>query len=67
MALIFRNLGTRKQGDMSAYSIFNKGFKKPAGSFDASEILTGQAKPNAPVKENRIFGDEEEQLAKMID
>lgn len=29
------NLG-KEAGDMSAYSVFNKGFKKAAGSLDAS-------------------------------
>lgn len=29
------NLGKRKSGEMSAYSVFNKNFKKPAGSMDA--------------------------------
>ena len=30
---IFRNLGKRKPGELSAYSVFNKNFKKIAGSF----------------------------------
>lgn len=38
------NLGKRKPGEMSAYSVFNKGFKKAAGSMDADEMLTGVSK-----------------------
>jgi hypothetical protein len=30
------NLGKRKPGELSAYSVFNKDFKKIAGTFDAS-------------------------------
>ena len=30
-ALIFTNLGTREKGTLSAYSIFNKGYKKLMG------------------------------------
>ena len=34
IAFIFLNLGKRKSGDLSAYSVFNKDFKKIAGTFD---------------------------------
>ena len=34
IVFIFLNLGKRKQGELSAYSVFNKGFKKIAGTFD---------------------------------
>lgn len=33
--LVFTNLGKRKTGDVSAYSVFNKNFQKPAGAMDA--------------------------------
>ena len=35
---LFMNLGTRKKGELSAYSIFNKGGKKLAGTFDVGQI-----------------------------
>lgn len=39
-ALIFMltNLGTRKKGELSAYSVFNKGGKKLMGTLDATQI-----------------------------
>ena len=30
---IFSNLGKRKEGEMSAYSVFNKGYKQLPGTF----------------------------------
>ncbi|KAK9716233.1 hypothetical protein RND81_06G219800 [Saponaria officinalis] len=37
-ALIFMNLGRRKQGELSAYSIFNKDFRELPGTFNADRI-----------------------------
>lgn len=42
--LIFMNLGKRKPGDVSAYSVFNKNFQKAAGSMDADEMMFGKSK-----------------------
>ena len=53
-ALIFMNLGHRKPGDMSAYSVFNKNFRRPAGSMDAEEMLFGHSKNKD--RNERIFG-----------
>ena len=50
---IFSNLGKRKPGELSAYSVFNKDFKKIAGSMDADEMLMGRRKPRS---ETKIFG-----------
>lgn len=41
---IFMNLGKRKPGDVSAYSVFNKNFQKAAGSMDADEMIFGKSK-----------------------
>ena len=41
--LIFTNLGKRKPGELSAYSVFNKDFKRAAGSFDPEALLTGRS------------------------
>lgn len=38
MLSIFFNLGTRKAGELSAYSVFNKDFKKLLGTLDARDI-----------------------------
>lgn len=40
---IFSNLGIRKEGEMSAYSVFNKGFKKLPGTFSAEEMFKGKS------------------------
>lgn len=53
IVLIFRNLGKRKPGDVSAYSVFNKNFQKPAGSMDADEMLFGKSKGG---DRQRLFG-----------
>ena len=36
--LLFTNLGDRKEGELSAYSVFNKGFRNLLGSLTAEEI-----------------------------
>ncbi|XP_074269912.1 uncharacterized protein LOC141592920 [Silene latifolia] len=36
--LIFKNLGRRKEGELSAYSIFNKDFKELPGTFNADRV-----------------------------
>ncbi len=36
--LIFTNLGTRKEGEISAYSVFNKNCEKILGTFDSNQI-----------------------------
>ena len=45
--LIFSNLGTRKPGEASAYSLFNRGFRALPGQLTADEVdrqvRTGQA------------------------
>jgi len=38
MLSMFFNLGTRKAGELSAYSVFNKDFKKLLGTLDARDI-----------------------------
>ena len=43
---IFTHLGKRKDGDLSAYSIFNKGNQKIAGDFSADEFLYGRKRGN---------------------
>ena len=53
---IFANLGKRKPGELSAYSVFNKDFKKIAGTMDADEMLMGRRKGNNPSTSGRIFG-----------
>ena len=40
---IFTNLGKRKEGELSAYSVFNKGFKKLPGTFSPEDILRGKS------------------------
>nr|XP_043607665.1 uncharacterized protein LOC122579534 isoform X2 [Erigeron canadensis] len=37
-AIIFLNLGQRKHGDMSAYSIFNENFRELPGTFNADRV-----------------------------
>ncbi|CAI7851411.1 unnamed protein product, partial [Closterium sp. NIES-53] len=37
-ALIFFNLGTRQQGEASAYSIFNEGFQELPGTLNAQRL-----------------------------
>lgn len=48
---IFLNLGERKSGDMSAYSVFNAGFKQLLGTLNAEqfdcEIRHGESNINA--------------------
>lgn len=36
--VIFTNLGTRKPGEKSAYSVFNEGFEKLPGTFSSDGI-----------------------------
>jgi hypothetical protein len=55
LALIFTNLGKRKRGQLSGYSVFNAGFRRAAGTMDAEQMLTGVAKDR---DEQRIFGAE---------
>lgn len=38
IASIFMNLGTRKKGEMSAYSVFNKGFRELLGTLNADQF-----------------------------
>lgn len=38
LLIIFLNLGKRKEGELSAYSVFNKDGKKLAGEFDTNQI-----------------------------
>ena len=38
LAAIYANLGTRRQGEASAYSIFNDGFQRLPGQLDADVI-----------------------------
>eukprot|EP01025_Chloroclados_australasicus_P023664 TRINITY_DN23946_c2_g1_i2.p3 TRINITY_DN23946_c2_g1~~TRINITY_DN23946_c2_g1_i2.p3 ORF type:complete len:118 (-),score=6.39 TRINITY_DN23946_c2_g1_i2:79-432(-) len=38
LGLIFFNLGKRKQGEMSAYSVFNEGFQELPGQFNAQQV-----------------------------
>eukprot|EP01026_Neomeris_dumetosa_P056663 TRINITY_DN5189_c0_g1_i1.p2 TRINITY_DN5189_c0_g1~~TRINITY_DN5189_c0_g1_i1.p2 ORF type:complete len:217 (-),score=21.63 TRINITY_DN5189_c0_g1_i1:368-1018(-) len=38
LALIFMNLGKRKPGEMSAYSVFNEGFQELPGQFNAQQV-----------------------------
>ena len=38
LVLIFSNLGTKKSGELSAYSVFNPGNIKLPGTFDAQQI-----------------------------
>ncbi|GIL97576.1 hypothetical protein Vretimale_3201 [Volvox reticuliferus] len=38
IAGIFTNLGTRRTGELSAYSIFNRGVRRLPGQLDAEEI-----------------------------
>lgn len=59
------NLGQKKPGDMSAYSVFNKGFKKAAGSMDAEEMFFGKSKTDR--SQDRIFGEEEQKQAEKVD
>ena len=37
-ALIFMNLGERKEGELSAYSVFNEGFQELMGTMNANQI-----------------------------
>jgi hypothetical protein len=37
-ALIFMNLGTREEGSLSAYSIFNKGYYSLLGTFKPEDV-----------------------------
>eukprot|EP01038_Epipyxis_sp_PR26KG_P007632 gene7632-10390_t len=36
--LLFNNLGTKKEGELSAYSVFNKGFKQLLGTLNADQF-----------------------------
>eukprot|EP01084_Bolivina_argentea_P206144 352020_1 len=48
---IFNNLGKRKAGELSAYSVFNNNYEQIAGTFDASyyeNMLRGKSKKNRP-------------------
>ena len=36
--VIFTNLGTRKAGEASAYSVFNEGFRELPGTFNANRV-----------------------------
>eukprot|EP01024_Parvocaulis_polyphysoides_P028919 TRINITY_DN2609_c0_g1_i4.p4 TRINITY_DN2609_c0_g1~~TRINITY_DN2609_c0_g1_i4.p4 ORF type:complete len:218 (+),score=25.28 TRINITY_DN2609_c0_g1_i4:112-765(+) len=38
LLIIFRNLGKRKPGEMSAYSVFNEGFRELPGQFNAQQV-----------------------------
>lgn len=43
--IIFANLGTREKGSLSAYSVFNKGYKQLLGTFtedDINGMITGK-------------------------
>eukprot|EP01023_Acetabularia_acetabulum_P066025 TRINITY_DN8836_c1_g1_i2.p2 TRINITY_DN8836_c1_g1~~TRINITY_DN8836_c1_g1_i2.p2 ORF type:complete len:213 (-),score=31.04 TRINITY_DN8836_c1_g1_i2:68-706(-) len=38
LMVIFMNLGKRKPGEMSAYSVFNEGFQELPGQFNAQQV-----------------------------
>mmetsp|Transcript_12326 Transcript_12326/g.23554 ORF Transcript_12326/g.23554 Transcript_12326/m.23554 type:complete len:214 (+) Transcript_12326:140-781(+) len=38
--VIFTNLGRRREGEMSAYSVFNEGFRELPGTFNAADVDT---------------------------
>uniref|UniRef100_A0A7S2WSL2 SAYSvFN domain-containing protein n=1 Tax=Mucochytrium quahogii TaxID=96639 RepID=A0A7S2WSL2_9STRA len=59
--LIFTNLGERKDGSLSAYSVFNKGFKKLPGTFTAEEFdQQMRSGGNQPSNEQDYYEDDED-------
>ena len=42
--LMFTNLGKRKEGELSAYSVFNKNFERLHGTMDGTELFRGGLK-----------------------
>lgn len=52
IALIFMNLGERKKGEYSAYSVFNKGFRSILGTMTA-EQLDREIRLNANLKDSK--------------
>jgi hypothetical protein len=50
--LIFDNLGTRKKGTLSAYSVFNKNFERPIGQMgDPYKGMAFNVEPQAQARE----------------
>lgn len=47
--LMVFNLGERKEGELSAYSVFNKGFKQLHGDFDAGDL-------DRQLRQNTVMG-----------
>lgn len=62
---IFSNLGKRKEGEMSAYSVFNKGYKQLPGTFSAEDMFRG--KTGLKQSESKIMDEDEVDKAKSID
>jgi hypothetical protein len=56
-ALIFLNLGTRKKGELSAYSVFNAGFKQLLGTTTA-EQFDKEIRHNIPHRRGNLAEEE---------
>ena len=63
---IFTNLGTRQEGEISAYSMFNKNFEKIAGTFGADlyENMLRKGNKNEKIDSNSIYAGTTQTLTK---
>ncbi len=58
--LIFDNLGNRKKGTLSAYSVFNPNFEKPIGAFENPyRSLSGSSGKPLPKPDKKLPGTED--------
>ena len=56
-ALIFLNLGERKQGELSAYSVFNDGFEEILGTLNAKQFDREIRHADIKLDDNIEYGD----------
>lgn len=63
---IFTNLGTREEGEISAYSMFNNNFEKIAGTFGADlyEKMLRKGNKNEKIDSNSIYAGTTQTLTK---
>ncbi|CAD8125716.1 unnamed protein product [Paramecium sonneborni] len=61
--LIFSNLGTREKGSLSAYSIFNKGYKKLMGQMTEEDVANMYNMGGVKRKED-LSDEDDEKISK---
>lgn len=60
IVFIFTNLGERKKGTLSAYSVFNKNFEKLPGTFDSDKVDEAFGRQNMNINDNNNYNNNED-------